>query len=254
MVAAAVLLSASLAALPQSGNTTLPALHAPDPRFPLPQRQTLNYLVDWRVFPAGTATFHLDADGNTEHINANGADIGAINLLFKVNDRFQSAIDRRTGCSLYFNKQLQEGKRQITSSLQFNSAASLQILDERNVVKGTSKHLQASIPPCVSDLMSAIFYGATQNLVVGQSFSLPLADAMRTVNVTMKVEAREKVITPAGTFQTLRVQPTADAGVVKNRGNIWIWYSDDARHLPVQMRARLFWGTITLRLASVEDK
>ena len=102
--------------------------------------------------------------------------------------------------------------------------------------------------------MSAIFYGATQNLVVGQSFSLPLADAMRTVNVTMKVEAREKVITPAGTFQTLRVQPTADAGVVKNRGNIWIWYSDDARHLPVQMRARLFWGTITLRLASVEDK
>jgi hypothetical protein len=42
--------------------------------------------------------------------------------------------------------------------------------------------------------------------------------------------------------------------VVKNRGNIWIWYSDDNRHLPVQMRARLFWGTITLRLTSVEQR
>ena len=30
--------------------------------------------------------------------------------------------------------------------------------------------------------------------------------------------------------------------MVKNRGNIWIWYTDDARHMPVQIRARLFWG------------
>jgi hypothetical protein len=70
----------------------------------------------------------------------------------------------------------------------------------------------------------------------------------------MKVEAKETVITPAGTFSTIRVQPTADAGVVKNRGSILIWYSDDARHLPVQVRARLFWGTITMRLTSAVPK
>jgi hypothetical protein len=50
------------------------------------------------------------------------------------------------------------------------------------------------------------------------------------------------------------VQPTAAAGVVKNRGNIWIWYTDDERHLPVQMRARLFWGTITFRLIGNDNK
>jgi hypothetical protein len=52
----------------------------------------------------------------------------------------------------------------------------------------------------------------------------------------------------------VRVQPTADAGVVKNRGNIWIWYTDDERHIPVQMRARLFWGTITFQLTSIDQK
>ena len=80
---------------------------------------------------------------------------------------------------------------------------------------------------------------------------------MRTVTVTMKVEAKEEIKTPAGTFQTIRVQPTAEEGVVKNRGNIWIWYTDDARHIPVQIRARLFWGawsTITFHLQSVEAK
>ena len=102
--------------------------------------------------------------------------------------------------------------------------------------------------------MSAIFYGSTQELVVGQNFSFPIADSMRTVDVTMKVEAHERVTTPAGVFDTMRVQPIADAGIVKNRGNIWIWYTDDARHLPVQMRARLFWGTLTMHLSSVEGK
>jgi hypothetical protein len=239
---------------PAPSSPNLAPLHAADTHYPLPQHQTLNYIVDWRVFPAGTATIHLDAEGNTERINTTGVDIGAVNLLFKVNDRFQSALDRHTGCSQYFNKQLQEGHRQITSSLSFNGAAGQQVLDEKNMVKGTTRHQQAAMPPCVSDLMSAIFYGATQELTVGESFVFPVADAMRTINVTMKVEARERVITPAGTFDTIRVQPTADAGVVKNRGNIWIWYTDDVRHIPVQMRARLFWGTITLRLSSFDQK
>jgi len=42
--------------------------------------------------------------------------------------------------------------------------------------------------------------------------------------------------------------------VVKSKGRIWIWYSDDANHTPVQMRARMFWGTITFRLTRVERK
>ena len=90
-------------------------------------------------------------------------------------------------------------------------------------------------------------------MTVGQSFQMPLGDAMKTIPVTMKVEGREEVQTPAGKFQTLRVEPTADAGVVKNRGNIWIWYTDDDKHMPVQMRARFFWGTITFRLTSVDQ-
>ena len=129
-----------------------------------------------------------------------------------------------------------------------------QVLEEKNLVTGTSKHQESPIPPCVTDLMSAIFYGGSQPLQPGGAFHMPVADAMRVVDVTMKAEAREQVVTPAGNFQTIRVQPIADAGVVKNRGNIWIWYSDDDRRMPVQMRARLFWGTITMRLVSMASK
>ena len=231
---------------------TLPPLLPPAPNFPFPAKQTLTYAVDWRVFPAGTATFHLEQAGDMQHVVATGESIGAVNLLFRVNDRFESYFHRTTGCSSNFSKQLQEGRRQITSTLRFLPAE--QVLDEKNLVTGNAKHLQSPIPACVTDLMSAIFYGGSQPLEVGSSFRMPVADAMRVVDVTMKAEAREQITTLAGTFQTIRVQPVADAGVVKNRGNIWIWYSDDGRRLPVQMRARLFWGTITMRLTSIGNK
>lgn len=240
----------------QAGAPTsaIPALQSPEPGYVVPARQTLTYTVDWRVFTAGLAVFQLEQQGAMQKVTATGDSVGGVTLLFPVVDRFQSAWDTKTGCSTGFSKQIQEGRRKISSDLTFNAAQGKQTLMERNLVKGTTKEQTASIPACVTDSLSAIFYIGTQPLVVGQNFRFPLADSMRTVTVTMKVEAKEEVKTPAGVFQTIRVQPTADEGIVKNRGKIWIWYSDDARHIPVQMRASLFWGTITAHLQSIETK
>lgn len=232
----------------------IPLLQPPISGYAFPTKQTLTFTVDWRVFTGGTAVFHLEQQGDQMKIAATADTIGAVNMLFPVIDRFQSTMDTKTGCSFGFSKQTQEGRRKISSDLTFDSAAGKQTQVEKNLVKGTQKTQTTSIPACVTDSLSAIFYTASQKLVVGQDVNFPLGDAMRTVTVTMKVEAKEEIKTPAGTFQTVRVQPTADEGVVKNRGNIWIWYTDDARHMPVQIRARLFWGTITFHLQSVEAK
>ena len=229
-------------------------LAPPRAGFGFPQKQTLTYSVDWRVFPAGTAVLHFEATGDRERITANADTIGAINLLFHVGDRFQSTFDRERGCTYEFDKQTVEGRRQINSTQRLDYALGKSILDEKNVVTGQTKHLESSIPGCLTDLLTGVFYASSQPMEVGKSFVIPVVDAMRNVPVTMKVEGREEIKTSLGTFKTLRVEPTSDAGVVKNRGNIWIWYTDDERHLPVQMRARLFWGTITFRLTGYENK
>jgi hypothetical protein len=232
----------------------IPTLQPPIPGYVFPAKQTLTFTVDWRVFTGGTAVFHLEEQGDKLRVTATADTVGAVNMLFPVVDRFQSSIDTRTGCSEGFSKQVQEGRRKVSSDLTFDYHAGKQTLVEKNLVKNTQKTQTSSIPACVTDSLSGIFYAASQRLVVGQDVGFPLADAMRTVTVTMKVEAHEEIKTPAGTFQTVRVQPTAEEGVVKNRGNIWIWYTDDARHMPVQIRARLFWGTITFHLQDVQDR
>ncbi|WP_449701824.1 DUF3108 domain-containing protein [Acidicapsa ligni] len=214
----------------------------------------MTYTVDWRVFTAGTAVIHFESDGTNEHLSANADTIGAINLLFHVSDKFQSTFDREKGCTSEFDKQTVEGRRQISSTLKLDYQQGKSVMDEKNLVNGQAKHLESGIPGCLTDLLTGVFYASSQPMEVGKSFQMPVVDPLKTVVVTMKVEAREEVKTAAGTFKTVKVEPTAEAGIVKNRGNIWIWYTDDERHLPVQMRARLFWGTITFRLASVENK
>ena len=230
------------------------SLAPPRPGFSFPQKQTLSYAVDWRVFPAGAAVLHFEATGNSERLTANADTIGAINLLFHVGDRFQSTFDRDKGCTSEFDKQTVEGRRQINSTLKLDYSQGKSILDEKNMVTGQTKHVETAIPGCLTDLLTGVYYASSQPMEVGNTFVIPVVDALHTVPVTMKVEGREEIKTTLGTFKTLRVQPTADAGVVKNRGNIWICYTDDDRHLPVQMRARLFWGTITFRLTGNENK
>ena len=205
-------------------------------------------------FPPGRRWCTSRRQATRERITATADTSGAINLLFHVSDHFQSTFDRNTGCTGEFDKQTVEGRRQINSTLKLDYAQLKSILDERNVVKGQTKHVETPIPGCLTDLLLGYVLCRVAAHGSGQSFVIPVVDALHTVPVTMKVEGREEIKTPLGTFKTIRVQPTAAAGVVKNRGNIWIWYTDDERHLPVQMRARLFWGTITFRLSANENK
>jgi len=251
---ALVLASCGYTQQPAPPAQQLPLLPAPRAGFSFPQKQTLTYSVDWRVFSAGTAVIRFEQAGDREKLSADANTIGAINMLFHASDHFQSIFDPVKGCTYQFDKQTVEGRRQVNSTLKMDYAQSKSILDEKNLVSGQSKHVESPIPGCMTDLLTGVFYASSQPLEIGHNFVMPVVDAMHNVPVTMKVEAREVVKTTLGTFKTIRVQPTADAGVVKNRGNIWIWYTDDERHLPVQMRARLFWGTITFRLIGNENK
>jgi hypothetical protein len=219
-----------------------------------PDRETLTYAVDWRVFPAGVATVHLQADGAFERITVTGDSRGAINLLFRVSDRFQSSFYRTTGCSDSFSRQIIEGRRQVDSMQRVDTTQHEALYSEHNLVSRIDVHKTAPLSSCVTDMLSSIYYGGSQTLEPGQSFHLPVLSGTKVSGVTMKVEGRETIHTPTATYQTLRVQPVPDSPMLRKRGAVWIWYSDDARHIPVQMRARLFWGTLTFRLTGIDNK
>ena len=217
--------------------------------------QTLHYDAEWRLWKAGSAIIKVQqGPGALQHVVATAESSGAVATLYRVQDRLESYFDQRTNCSDRIIKHSEEGFHKRETTLLFDPMREKSVLDERNLRNNETKHVETSSPACVTDVLSGMFYVASQRLEPGSVHLFPLNDGGKTVDVTAYVEGREDVKTDAGSFHTLRVAVYSNVGALKNRGKVWIWYTDDAAHLPVQMRSRLFWGTMTLRLARVEGQ
>jgi hypothetical protein len=66
-----------------------------------------------------------------------------------------------------------------------------------------------------------------------------------------EVVGREKLETPAGTFQTVKVKTrTAFGGKFETRRDLFVWFSDDARHVVVKMTADFAVGSMVATLKS----
>jgi hypothetical protein len=220
--------------------------------FQFPYGETLNYEGDWRFLPAGLATVRIEKSGSQNHVAATVDSSGVVSLLYRVQDRFNSHLDAQTLCSSKVTKHTEEGSHRRETVISFDYSRGKAVLEERSLKDNQQKRIENDIPGCVTDVVSGIFYVASLPLQVGSTYTFPLNDGGTTVTVRAHVEGKEQIKTPTGTFQTLRVGPEGDSGtLLKKRGRIWIWYTDDERHLPIQMRARLFWGTLTIYLSSI---
>ena len=221
------------------------------PGFELPNGQTLHYEADWRFVTAGIASFRIERTGSQEHVEGAADSTGVVALLFRVQDRFNSYFDAKSLCSSKVIKHTEEGAHRRETVIIYDYNRGKAVLEEKNLKDNQQKRVENDIPGCVTDVVSGMLYVASLPLQQGATYSFPLNDGGKTVTVQAHVEGKEQVKTPAGTFNTIRVGPEGEYGPLKNRGRVWIWFTDDAQHLPVQMRARLFWGTLTVYLTSV---
>jgi uncharacterized protein DUF3108 len=177
---------------------------------------------------------------------------GFVSLLYTVRDRFESGFDPKTFCTSHVFKHTEEGFRKRETNIFLDYAKGKALLDEKNLKTNEAKHVENEIPSCVTDVVTALYYVGSLPLQAGSTYTFPLNDGGKTQSVEVAVEAREQVKVPAGTFRAVRVQPTATTTPIKDRGKIWIWYTDDEARMPVQMRAKMFWGTLTFRLKQIE--
>jgi hypothetical protein len=236
------------------GELVAPSVFRPRVEYQFPIGLTYVYSGEWRVFNAGIATLRMEQAGRENRIVAAADAAGTVSVLYHVHDRLESFFDPTTFCSHNTSRHIEEGFRRVESNISFDYQRGKAVLDHKNIKKKESKHEEHDIPGCVTDMLSSIYYVASLPLHLAKTYSFPINDGGETVTVMVHVEAREQVKTPAGTFNTIRIQPETSSPLLRNKGKIWIWYSDDAARVPVQMRARLSWGTLTFYLLRIEKR
>jgi hypothetical protein len=245
-----ILLLATLAAAQQAQApaATYGMVQPPPPAYKFPLNQTLSYISDWRLFTAGSATIRVESAGREHRILTTADATGVVSVLYHVHDAVESFMDPQTFCSRSVTKHTEEGRRRLDTNIVFDYARKKSVLNETNLLEKKEKREENDIPPCVTDVASSIFYVASLPLMPNANYSFPLNDGGKTAEAKVAVEGREELKLPAGAYKTIRARITSNTGKLKEKGAIWIWYSDDDKRLPVQMKARMFWGTLLFRL------
>lgn len=226
---------------------------------PFTPGETLTYDVTWSVFPAGRVVATLlgpGKDGSSGYeVKTTAESKGVASLLYNVEDEFHSFFDPKTLCSIRIAKKVSEGKRHKETQIQFDYTRHVAVLDERDPTNPSQrpKHTEESIPACVEDVVSGFYYLRGQPLQVGQKIKLAVNDGSKTTEVEAEVQGREQIATGLGTLPALRVEPKVFGALYPRKGRVLIWFSEDARHLPLRIRLMISLGSFTGTLASVTN-
>jgi len=223
----------------------------PDPvAFKTPSER-LTYDIEWRLIHAGSAV--IDAQKSRAEMKLESA--GMVSTLFKVHDVY-SVNYEDPFCATSSRMDSFEGKRHHETKITYDRAHNRASYLERDVIRDVILHSdEVTVPNCVHEVMGAILKLRAMTLEPGQSTQIPMSDGRRAAGVKIEAQEREEVKTPMGAFKTIRYEAGLLNGVVYTRkGHLQIWLTDDARHVPVQIRVRMQFpiGTVTLQLEKEE--
>ncbi|HEX7374534.1 MAG TPA: DUF3108 domain-containing protein, partial [Steroidobacteraceae bacterium] len=159
---------------------------------------------------------------------------------YAVRDVLESWVDVATGNSLRFWQQSVEGSRQRERRYE--------IEPERGIYQQDGRPESPTVAQPL-DEGAFMYFLRSQSLDPGVTYSYPRYFVPDRNPVTVTVVRQERIVVPAGRFDTVVLKPVIkSAGVFAENGRAEIWLTNDERRWMVQMVTHLKFGTLSLRL------
>ena len=164
------------------------------------------------------------------------------NMFMKVEDRFESYIDKEAFLPWKFIRRTHEG-----SYVKHDD-----VLFDYDRMTATSRQMERSIPEGLQDMVSAFYYMRTFDFDTAEAgdeyyIKFYLDDSL--YNSRVIFQGREVVETEAGTFPCLKFKPQVAMGEVFTESYpMTLWVSDDRNKIPILGKSGVYVGSISLEL------
>ncbi|TBW28108.1 DUF3108 domain-containing protein [Gramella sp. KN1008] len=207
------------------------------------------FRIHYGLFNASYATLEVDEahlnDRPVYHVKGRGKSTGLLSLFFKVDDDYQTYIDRQTGKPYKFIRKINEGGYTKDLEIDFDHQANQAHVHN----KKTDKRQTYSVPNNVHDMLSAFYYIRNQingrDLKPGDEMKLKMFIDDENTDFKLVFLGREVIKTKFGKVATLKFRPYVLAGrVFKEKESLTIWVSDDKNKIPVKIEADLAVGSL----------
>ena len=183
---------------------------------------------------------------------------GLFQKLFGINFhyRVESLVEPESFNVLRTTKLDAQGKRVRTSEAIFDRIENRISWTERdpNDPQRAPRVVHAPLDGASHDLITAIYFLRTQKLTPGQSFELVMSDSGVVYRLPVRVFAEKKRIkSVVGKVPVVRleIEMFGEGRLVKAKGQMSLWITDDARRLPIRARISSEPGTIDIKLKKV---
>jgi hypothetical protein len=223
---------------------------------PFPYREKLEYRVEWRLITAGIAQVEIAPLGPNWQTRLKLESAGMVTRLYRVDDTYRSLTDAKF-CGINSTLEAQEGKRHRLTTLAFDNPKHKLHYEERDLIKNTITSKDTDIAPCTHEILGALAALRMTHPEPGKTMMLPVTDGKKTVMARIEAQAKETLTLDSKTYQTVRYEAFLfDNVLYRRKGRLWVWMTDDASHVPVQIRVRLGFpiGSITLTLDKDEQE
>jgi hypothetical protein len=163
--------------------------------------------------------------------------------FFRVRDRYDSWIDVETLSSVRHRQQVAEGRYRRTTNYE--------IYPERAAYQKNDDSLVASVSNPLDD-GSFIYAVRAAAIQVGETRREDRYFRPDRNPVVLTGLRKETVSVPAGSYTTVVVAPSIRTkGMFAEGGEAQVWFSDDERRVPVQVKSKFGGFSVTLALQSV---
>jgi hypothetical protein len=216
--------------------------------------EVFSYQVEWRLINAGRADLLWDRGpaGYKGQLKLYSA--GLVSRLFKVNDIYDAQGTSEL-CAQNARLQAEEGSRKRDTTIRWSDKKSF--YRERDLLKNeTILEKEMDTFGCVHDVLAGLAkLRSLTTLQPGQNTTIPISDGKKLAQARVEAQEKEKISTKVGTFNTIRYEAFLFNDVLfKRNARLFVWITDDARRIPVQIQARMriHIGTVTFTLDKVE--
>ena len=163
-------------------------------------------------------------------------------FFYKVDDRFESWIETTTLSSLRHKQDINEGRR--------DRERTFEIYPDRPSYIEDDKPEKPSVGQPLDD-GSFLYFIRTVPLEVGKTYEFDRYFRPDRNPLKITVLRKEKIKVPAGTFDAIVIRPSIKSkGIFSENGQAEVWLSDDDRHIMLQMKSKLSFGSLNLYLRS----
>ncbi len=192
--------------------------------------------------------------GNGWQTNLTVESLGWVTRFYRVLDSYKVS-STQAFCGVESVLDAQEGKRHSISRLTFDKSRRKAYFEDKDLVKNQVTTKELDTPSCTHEITGALEALRSSNLEPGKSMLVPVTDGKKFANAKIEGQAKEPININGKNYGTIRYEAFLfDNVLYKRRGRLFIWISDDADRIPVQIRLQMGFpiGNVTVQLEKQE--